>query len=110
MIQININASAAEVAAAMRFIAYLTSTEVQTEFLNEANWIPANAAVDVSSNPVVGGFLEQVPLSDPFPVVPELGATWAPMGDAVTKILEGVASADEAIAEACELINTTNEK
>jgi len=96
--------------AAMRFIEYLSSTDVQAMFLNDANWIPANASVDTSSNPVVGGFLEQVPYSDPFPVVAELGATWEPMGDAVTKIIEGVLPAEEAIAEACELINTTNNK
>lgn len=110
MIQVNVNATPEEVAAAMRFIEYLTSAEVQKTFLNEANWIPANAAVDTSSNPVVGGFLDQVPYSDPFPVVPELGATWEPMGDAVTKIYEGVMSAEDAIAEACQLINTTNNK
>ena len=110
MIQISVNATPEEVAAAMRFIEYLTSADVQVIFLNEANWIPANASVDTSSNPVVGGFLEQVPYSDPFPVVAELGATWEPMGDAVTKIREGVLSAEEAIAEACQLINITNKK
>jgi len=110
MIQINVNATPEEVAAAIRFIEYLTSAEVQKTFLNEANWIPANASVDTSSNPVVGGFLDQVPYSDPFPVVAELGATWEPMGDAVTKILEGVSTPEEAIAAACELINTTNNK
>ncbi len=110
MVQINVNATPEEVAAAVRFIEYLTSADVQAMFLNEANWIPANASVDTSSNPVVGRFLEQVPYSDPFPVVAELGATWEPMGDAVTKIIEGVLSAEEAIVEACELINITNNK
>jgi len=110
MIQINVNASAEEVAAAMRFIGYLVSADVQKEFLNQANWIPANAKVDTSTNPVVGGFLGQVPFSDPFPVVAELGATWEPMGDAVTKILEGVSPAEDAITAACGLINTTNSK
>jgi arabinogalactan oligomer/maltooligosaccharide transport system substrate-binding protein len=110
MVQISVNATPDEVAAAMRFIEYVTSAEVQATFLNEANWIPANASVDTSTNPVVGGFLDQVPFSDPFPVVPELGATWEPMGDAVTKVLEGVSTPEEAVAEACELINTTNNK
>jgi maltose-binding protein MalE len=110
MIQINVDATPEEVAAAMRFIEYVTSAEIQRTFLDEANWIPANASVDTSSNPVVGGFLDQVPYSDPFPVVPELGATWEPMGDAVTKILEEVLTPEEAIAEACELINITNNK
>jgi len=110
MIQINANASENEVAAAMAFIEYLTSQGVQADFLDRANWIPANASVDVSSNPVVGSFLEQVPFSVPFPVVPELGATWAPMDNAITQILEGVLSAEDAIAEACALINETNQK
>lgn len=110
MIQIGVNATEEQKAIALRFIEYLTSAKVQKMFLDEANWIPANASVDTASNPVVGGFLNQVPYSDPFPVVAELGATWAPMGDAVTKILEGVSTAEAAIAEATALINTTNSK
>ena len=110
MISMNVDATPEETAAAMDFVEYLTSAEVQTEFLNKANWIPANASVDTASNPVVGGFLSQVPSSDPFPVVQELGATWDPMGDAITKILEGVAPPEEALAEAAELINTANNK
>jgi maltose-binding protein MalE len=110
MISINVDATPEETAAAIRFIEYLTSTEVQGTFLNAANWIPANAGVDTSSNPVVGGFLDQVPSSDPFPVVQELGATWEPMGNAVTKILEEVSTTEEALAEAASLINTANNK
>lgn len=110
MVSINVNATPEEVEAAMSFIEYLTSAEVQKTFLNEANWIPSNASVDTSTNPVVGGFLDQVPYSDPFPVVAELGATWEPMGNAVTQILEEVAPPDEALTEACDLINTANEK
>jgi len=83
---------------------------VQKEFLNSANWIPANSSVDTASNPVVGGFLKQVPASDPFPVVAELGATWDPMGNAITQILEGVKTPQEALTEAAVLINTTNNK
>jgi maltose-binding protein MalE len=110
MISMNVGATDAEKAAAMRFIEYLTGAEVQGLFLNKANWIPANASVDTSSNPVVGGFLGQVPYSDPFPVAQELGATWDPMQDAITKILEGVSTPEEALAEAAQLINTANNK
>jgi arabinogalactan oligomer/maltooligosaccharide transport system substrate-binding protein len=110
MVSINVNATPEQVDAAMRFIEYLTSAEVQKTFLNEANWIPSNAGVDTSTNPVVGGFLDQVPYSDPFPVVAELGATWEPMGNAVTQVLEEVLPAEEALTEACDLINTANEK
>jgi maltose-binding protein MalE len=110
MISLNVGATDAEKAAAARFVEYLTSAEVQKEFLNAANWIPANASVDTSSNPVVGGFLDQVPYSDPFPVAPELGATWDPMGNAITQILEGVAPPEEALSEAADLINTANNK
>jgi arabinogalactan oligomer/maltooligosaccharide transport system substrate-binding protein len=94
----------------MQFLEYFTSAEVQTEFLNQANWIPVNASVDTSTNPVVGGFLQQVPNSDPFPVIPELGATWDPMANAMTQILEGVKPPQDALTEAAQLINTTNNK
>ncbi|MBN1119561.1 MAG: extracellular solute-binding protein [Anaerolineae bacterium] len=110
MMSINVNATEEEAAAAMAFIEYLTGTEVQKAFLDAANWIPSNASVDTSSNPVVGGFLEQVPYSDPFPVVTELGATWEPMGNAMTEILEEVKTPEEALAEAASLINTANGK
>ncbi len=110
MISMNVDATPEQKAAAIRFIEYLTSSEVQAMFLKEANWIPANASVDTSSNPVVGGFLVQVPNSDPFPVVKELGATWDPMGNAMTKILEGASTPEEALSEAASLINTANKK
>ncbi len=107
---INVNATPEQLAAALKFFEYFTSADVQKSFLNEANWIPANSSVDTSSNPVVGGFLKQVPSSDPFPVASELGATWDPMGNAMTQILEGVKSPADALAEAASLINTTNNK
>jgi arabinogalactan oligomer/maltooligosaccharide transport system substrate-binding protein len=110
MISMNVDATPEETAAAMRFIEYLTSAEIQGMFLDKANWIPSNASVDTSSNPVVGGFLDQVPFSDPFPVAAELGATWDPMGNAITVILEEVATPEEALSEAAELINTANNK
>jgi arabinogalactan oligomer/maltooligosaccharide transport system substrate-binding protein len=110
MISMNVDATPEETAAAMRFIEYLTGAEVQGLLLDSANWIPSNASVDTSSNPVVGGFLDQVPFSDPFPVAAELGATWDPMGNAITVILEEVATPQEALSEAAELINTANNK
>jgi arabinogalactan oligomer/maltooligosaccharide transport system substrate-binding protein len=110
MAQISATATDDQADLALRFIEYWTSAEVQKRFLDEANWIPANASVDTSSNPVVGGFLGQIPFTDPFPVATELGATWAPMGDAITKILEGVSTPEDAIAEATALINQTNGK
>jgi maltose-binding protein MalE len=110
MISMNVDATPEETEAAMAFMEYLTSAEVQRLFLDQANWIPANASVDTSSNPVVGGFLAQVPHSNPFPVAPELGATWDPMQDAMTKILEDVAPPEEALSEAASLINTANNK
>jgi arabinogalactan oligomer/maltooligosaccharide transport system substrate-binding protein len=110
MLGINVNATAEEAAAGLRFIEFYTNAENQALFLNKASWIPANASVDPSGNPVVAGFLAQVPSSRPFPVAAELGATWEPMGNAVTKILEGAASAQDALTEAAGLINTANKK
>ena len=110
MLSMNVDADEAQTAAALAFAKHLTGAEVQKSFLDAANWIPANAKVDTASNPVVGGFLKQVPNSDPFPVVKELGATWDPMGNAMTQILEGVAEPAAALEEAAKLINTANDK
>ena len=110
MISVSVDATDAQMDAAMDFLAYFTGADVQKTFLEEASWIPANASVDTSSNPVVGGFLLQVAYSDPFPVVSELGSTWEPMGNAMTKIMEGVASPAEALKEAAALANTANGK
>jgi arabinogalactan oligomer/maltooligosaccharide transport system substrate-binding protein len=110
MISVNVDATDAEMAAVLEYIAYLTSADVQATFLEQANWIPSNASVDTSSNPVVGGFLDQVPYSDPFPVVTELGATWDPMGNAMVEILEGVKDPQQALSDAAALINEQNGK
>lgn len=110
VVSISATATDEQKEAALTYLAELVSADAQAEFLNRANWIPANASVDTASNPVVGGFLEQVPFSDPFPVVAELGATWEPMGNAVNQVLEGVADPATALADACTLINTTNGK
>lgn len=110
MASINANAKPEQVTAALKFIEFFTGADAQKEFLTKANWIPANASVDTSANPVVGGFLKQVPNSDPFPVVSELSATWDPMGNAITQILEGVKPPQEALTEAAKLVNTANNK
>jgi arabinogalactan oligomer/maltooligosaccharide transport system substrate-binding protein len=110
MISMNVDATDQERAAALDLIEYLVSADVQKMFLEQANWIPANETVDTTANPVVGGFLDQVPYSDPFPVAPELGATWDPMQNAITKILEEVATPEEALSEAAQVINTANNK
>lgn len=110
VISLNVNSSEAEHAAALRFIEYLTSAEVQGRYLDEANWIPVNPDVDASMNEVVAGFLEQVPFSDPFPVASELAATWDPLDNALGQVIEDVLPEDQAMAEACQLINSTNNK
>ena len=110
VISLSVNATEEEQQAALAFIEHLTSAEVQGLYLNEANWIPVNPAVDASMNPVVAGFLEQVPFSDPFPVAPELAATWEPLDNALGQVVEDVAPPEQAVADACMLINTTNNK
>ncbi len=110
VVQINLNATEAEQDAALELIAYLVSEEVQQTFLEQANWVPINEDVDVSGNPVVGGFVEQLPRSRPFPVAPPLAATWEPMQNAVIQVLEGVRTPEDAAIEACELINAATDR
>ncbi len=108
MISVNVNATDSQKEVAVLFIGDLVSADTQTTFLKEASWIPSNANVDISTNPVVGGFLDQLPFSDPFPVAFELNATRDPLDTAVRAILEGTKAPQDALTEACSLINPTN--
>lgn len=111
VLSINVNSSPEQQQLAMMFLDFVTSGEVQKAFVDQANWIPANAAVDTSGNPLIGGFLAQASAGAfPFPNVAEFGATWGPGGDAVTKVLEDVSSPEEAVAEMTALINEANQK
>jgi len=111
VLSINVNSSPEQQQLAMMFIDFITSAEIQKAFVDQANWIPANASVDTSGNPLIGGFLAQASAGAfPFPNAPEFGATWGPGGDAVTKALEGVSTPEEAVAEMTALINEANQK
>ena len=40
------------------------------------------------ADPLVAGFLAAYAEAEPMPNIPEMGAVWGPMGDALTAILE----------------------
>jgi arabinogalactan oligomer/maltooligosaccharide transport system substrate-binding protein len=95
---------------ALEFVKFVTNVENETMLMEQANHLPANKNVDTSGNPIVAGFVAQAETAVPFPNIPEMGAVWGPAGDMITKVIEGAASAEEAIAEAVSLINQANQK
>lgn len=104
-----LSANAQNQAAAVAFIGYLISSEVQTTMAETAGHIPANPLASIA-DPILAGFLMQTQSATYFPNEPEMGAVWTPASDMITKVVEGKASAEEAVSEATDTINRANKK
>ncbi len=94
--------------AALKMLNFLASTEGQG-ILVKVGHIPSNPNVKVD-DPILAGFLKQTQSASYFPNEPEMGAVWTPGADMITKVIEGKLQPAEAVAEACQLINTANKK
>ena len=77
-------------ADAANFAKWITRADAQISLSETSKRIPSSqeAAAAVSSDPLVSGFLEAYAEAEPMPNIPEMGAVWGPMGDALTAILE----------------------
>lgn len=77
-------------ADAANFAKWITRADAQVSLSEISKRIPSSqeAAATVSSDPLVSGFLEAYAEAEPMPNIPEMGAVWGPMGDALTAILE----------------------
>ena len=102
---LNANSDDAHKKAAMDFIKFMAGKEIEQEFFEKAKHIPSNLDVDTSSAPVVNGFIEQMKTGVPMPIVPEMGAVWDPMQNAIDSVLAGKATPEEAINNAQEAIS-----
>lgn len=97
--------------AALAFVKYVTSPEISALLMNRAGHLPANMKVEVpADNVIVNGFIEQAKTATPFPNVKEMGAVWTPGGDMIKKVIAGELTAEQAVAEATQLINEANKK
>jgi maltose-binding protein MalE len=101
-----VNASSKNQAAALALIGYMMSTPVQQNFVNDAGQISTNSKVDLSTNPVLQGFVDQSKQGTPSPTFSAMGAVWTPGGDMITSVLDGKADAAAAAKTANDAINT----
>ncbi len=101
---INANSDDAHKKAAMDFVKFLTSKDMEQEFFEKAKHIPSNTDVDTSSDPIINGFITQMKTGVSMPIVPEMGAVWDPMQNAIDSVLAGKATPQDAINAAEEAI------
>ncbi|MEF3244476.1 MAG: maltose ABC transporter substrate-binding protein [Caldisericaceae bacterium] len=94
---VNANINDTQKKAAADFIKFMVSKDVEQKFFEKAKHIPSNVKVDTSSDPIIGGFLEQMKTGVPMPIIPEMGAVWDPMQTAIDSVLASKATPQDAI-------------
>ncbi len=94
---VNANINDTQKKAAVDFIKFMVSKDVEQKFFEKAKHIPSNVKVDTSSDLIVGGFLEQMKTGVPMPIIPEMGAVWDPMQTAIDSVLASKAMPQDAI-------------
>ncbi len=75
---------------AANFAKWLTRTEAQVSLARLSGRIPASvsALAQVEDDPIIAGFGEALLLAEPMPNIPEMGAVWSPMGNALAVLTE----------------------
>lgn len=104
---VNINSQNVEGAVALAM--YLTNTESQKIYTEKAGHVPADVNV-VPTDALVLGFSQAAATGYARPQDQELNNFWTPVGDAVTKALDGGEDATKAITDACAAMDTANGK
>ena len=87
----------------------LTNADSQKVYADVAGDVPVRTDVTVS-DPLVKAFSDASATGFARPQSVEFGNYWTPFGDAVTKIIEGKATPQAGIADACKAMNTANKK
>ncbi|MGM0370618.1 MAG: extracellular solute-binding protein [Bacillota bacterium] len=76
--------------AIMKFIKYMTGTEIQKSMVNEHKILPSNQTVYdlpvITDDPIMSGSAEQIKEGRPMPIVAEMRAIW----DGTRPVLESV--------------------
>lgn len=81
---------------------WLTRPDAQLGLSAAASRIPASqsAVAQIIDNPVIAGFGQALANAEPMPNIPEMGAVWGPMGNALSVITETPDTDVEATLEA----------
>jgi len=104
---VNPNSENQEAAVALGL--YLSTGERAQSYTDNAGHVPIREDV-VSDDELVAAFAEASAAGFPRPQSKEFGSYWTPFGEMFTKVIEGAATPDEAVAEACAAMNAANEK
>jgi maltose-binding protein MalE len=94
---INANSDDDHKNAAVEFVKFMVSKEIEQKLFEKAKHIPSNIKVDTSSDPIINGFLEQMKTGVAMPIVSEMGAVWDPMQTAIDSVMAGKATSADAI-------------
>ncbi len=81
-------------ADAANFAKWVTRPDAQVSLAQLSGRIPTSseAAGQVADDPIISGFIAAFENAEPMPNIPEMGNVWAPMGDALTVLLENADS------------------
>lgn len=101
---LNANISDSQKQAAIDFIKFMVSPEIEKMFFEKASHIPSNTKVDTSGNAIISGFIEQMKTGVGMPIAPEMSAVWDPMQTAIDSVLTGKATPQDAINTAQKTI------
>ena len=106
---VNPNGDDAQQQLATDLALWVLSPENQAIYADVAGAPPSAVGVK-TANPLVTAFAEAGAAGFPRPQSAEFGNYWGPFGDALTKVMEGKSSPEDAVTEACSAMNTANGK
>ena len=95
-----INPNSGNADSAIELALFLSSGEQAQIYTDVAGHVPIRPSVTISDENVAG-FAEASNVGYPRPQSASFGNYWGPFGDMVTKVIEGVATPEEGVAEAC---------
>lgn len=104
-IYLNENATGDDRAAGLEFIKFFLSVDAQTLLADatKAGHIPATKGVEVT-DPLMKAATEAFAGGTAFPVIPEMGAYWDPMNNALKKAMDEGVDPAVALQEAYDLV------
>jgi arabinogalactan oligomer/maltooligosaccharide transport system substrate-binding protein len=101
---VNANLDDDQAALAAEFARWMAS-DGMAPLVEQAGYLPANTTVETpADDPIAQAFATQLESTVALPTDPRMGNVWTPAQDMITKVLEGQATAEEAVAEAAETI------
>jgi len=104
-----INPNSENKQAAVDLALFLSSGERAQLYTDQAGHVPIREDV-TSDDELVAAFAQASANGTPRPQSSEFANYWGPFGEMFTKVFEGAATPEEAVAEACAAMNAANGK